>query len=111
MVWPYVTGSIEVADVQALLATAASDLLDFSTAFEIRDANRDVGAPVTFVTLRNADGEVTHAVHALQTPSDPEIVGVADAHHRPAGAHRGRARPDQRSVRRAGSGRRDSPCP
>lgn len=80
MVWPYVTGTIPVAEVTALLELAGeSDLLDFSTAFEIRDANRDVaGAPVTFVTLRTADGEVTHAVHALQTPSDPEIVGGSE---------------------------------
>lgn len=77
MVWPYVTGTIPVDDVRALVAAAAaSALLDVTTAFEIKDANNNVvGAPVTFVTLRTAAGEVTHAVHALQTPSDPEIVG------------------------------------
>lgn len=76
MVWPYVTGTIPVADLEALLQRAAASGLLESSAFEVRDANRNVaGAPVTFVALRTAAGEAQHAVHALQTPSDPEIVG------------------------------------
>lgn len=76
MIWPYVTGTIPVDDVRELLErAAAAGLLDAPTT---RDANAEVtGAPVTFVTVRSAAGSATHAVHALQTPSQPELVGGA----------------------------------
>lgn len=68
MVWPYVTGTIDVATVADLLEAASrSGLL---APAEPTDGNSSmVGAPVTFVELRSATGTFHHQVHALQSPS------------------------------------------
>lgn len=67
MIWPYVTGTIPVAEVEVLLAAAAAaGLLESPGMVDGNDAM--VGAPVTFVDVRTAAGTARHRVHALQTP-------------------------------------------
>lgn len=76
MVWPYVTGTIPVEAVAALLAAAAdAGLLDSPGRVDGNDAV--VGAPVTFVDVRTAAGVTHHRVHALQSPSDADTPYLA----------------------------------
>lgn len=76
MVWPYLTGTIPRADVEALLTAAdAAGLLESPGPVDGNDAV--VGAPVTFVELRTAGATVGHQVHALQSPSDADTQYLA----------------------------------
>jgi len=76
MVWPYLTGTIPVGEVAALLAAAAdAGLLEPA---EPADGNPNVvGAPVSFVELHTAGAMSTHRVHALATPPNPDTEYLA----------------------------------